>query len=898
MTYNQYTNTPVTGYSESVKNRIDNNSNAANSEASAFPTKFDLFVNKENTSIGAYAVTETHTLSQIVGSTLYLDHRPAVDYTGGLGSFVISDGGVIDTTQTDVAGASVEFTTLPTVSPFSISYSAAPDRVQDAHLNSLQNAVMNIETSLGIRSPIGGQGTGIITLPALIAINPRDYATYSALQGIMPNMIMVQHLGQNLVLGSTDVAGIPGYGTGVTISIGSTGVASRDYVIIDTNNFTLRASDSAPATYSLGIHTGESVNISGQVTIASKVVIGLNGGAGFNFQNTVPTGAQAFYTGAALQVHGGVWFGSGLSGNGSVTFVTTTGQSVTVSGELDATSLVTSGPATFGGNTTIHGYVAIVNPGYLVTDNDITLQPKAGGVPSLIDGLDPSYANWAINNPGVPGSITSTVRTPIDTAPIQYSNGAKKHPVYGFMMYPIVGGWSYTGTVNYEKASVAGNRNILLLNANMSGIGPCSTSQSTSVNLGGGTLSSGDYCTGLFNPGDTFIEIKSASDVDAYSYPIYYHTPYLNGSNIVTGLNVYVAADDQALQTSVAGKKYRLYQPGNSPIQHLSGWAGAQVSPLASYGTLSSADYPYATVNTITNPAWLGGNNVINSNAQFKHVLQAGTIGVAPKDALEKSINNITGSINATGIAYVFIAGSNTNSTSETSIQVRCSPTPYGMAGPQMQMGSPRLVPGQHIPVGEILATTTNGTTWTYLDAVSYRPNGVYDSCWVPLVEYKSTSIPAYGRCLPFYSSSIQSDSEYDGGYYQFWVEHNLGPIGHRGELDYHIDIANYGSWVFDNNPGLAGSGQSGTFKLSSQGSQNLWSPYASNLAATNTYYQAQTAGYRGFLKDVTNRFELSYLDTRFAKFIFDSNTADITTFKGHNGRLAGYIRIVMKKIV
>ena len=227
MTYSQYSNTPITGYSEAIKNRIDNNSNAANSEAAAYPAKFDLFVNKENTSLGAFSVTETHLLSQLAGSTLYLDHRPAVDATGGVASIVISNGGVIDTTQTDVFSASVEFSTAPTASPFTITYSAASDKIQDSHLNSLQNSLMAVENILGVTAPVGGQGTGIVTLPLTTTVNPRDVATYSSLLGFLPNMVMLRHLGSNLIIGSTDVAGIPGYATGVTIAIGSTGAISR-----------------------------------------------------------------------------------------------------------------------------------------------------------------------------------------------------------------------------------------------------------------------------------------------------------------------------------------------------------------------------------------------------------------------------------------------------------------------------------------------------------------------------------------------------------------------------------------------------------------------------------------------------------------------------------------------
>ena len=902
MTYQQYSDTPITGYSESIVNRIDNNSNSSNSDISQYPTKFDLFVNKQNTSLGAFSVTETHTTSQIVGSTLYLDHRPAVDQTGGISAFAISNGGVIDTTQTDVISASIEFTTLPSSSSFTVTYSASADKVQDSHLNSLQNSVMSMQKVIGIGSPVGGNGTGLISLPMVSTVNPSSSAEYTSLKTLVPGLVMLNHLQDTLNIGSSNVAGIPDFGVGNTIAIGSTGASTRDTVIIDTNSLTIKAADAGAAIFNIGTRTGEAVNISGVTTIASQTTIGLNGGALLDFEDSIPIGQEAFYSGAALRVHGGIWFGSGLSGNGNITLSATAGTVVTITGELDVENVEVADYSIFNGIATFNDTVAVTSPGYLVTDNDIILQPKIGNAPSLIDGLDPSYAKWAVDNPGQPGEILDSLRFPVSIATSDPNPKlAKVHPVYGFTMYPIVAGWTYTGSVSFQKAAISGDKNILLVNANMSGIGPNFGPAANNVNLGGGVSPSGDYCTGLFNPGDTYIEINGVDAADSYSYPIYSHVAYRNGT-VVTGLNLYVAADDSALQTSIAGKQYRIYQPGNVPYCHLSGWAGASLTPTCTYGVHSSTDYTYGTVNVITENAWAGGSNVTNRSAQHKKLQQASTVVVPVADALSKSVNGST-TAGITGIAYIYVVGSSNNSTQETQIQVKASPTPIGIAAPNIQLGSPKLIPGQHIAIGEIVATS-DGTNWTLNDIVSYRPKGLYDSCWLPLVEYKSTNIPNFGRCMPFYSASNNyetvdgtSISSYDNGWYQFWVQHDLGPIVSRADLDYHIYIAGYGNMPFNTNPVLNGNGQNTNLKLSARGSQNLWTPYANNYNSSHSYQNLSSQTYyRGFLKDLTSRFILSYLDTRYARFTWDSSSSDSSVFRGDNDRNAGYIRIIIKK--
>lgn len=905
MVYQQYSEEAFTGYSESIRNRIDNNSQATNSENSQFPDKFDVFINKENASLGGFTVSETHLLNQIVGSTLYLDHRPSVDTTGGISNIVISDGGIINSGQTDIFAGTVQFSTLPSASPFTVSYTASPDKVQDSHLNSLQNTVMAIQATLGVKSPVDGYGTGLISLPLVVNIDPGNSTELTSLQLLIPNVLIPGHLSSNFFLCSSDIPGAPGYGTsGVGIYIGQTGNLSRNDVYINADIFRLsnNSSSLAGGTYYIGTSTGDTVGVSGRLTVASRTIIGMPGGATNIIQTGVPGALQTAYNDAALVVHGPIWFGSGMTGNGSITFVTTTGEAIDVQGALTATTLSVSSAATFNGSAAFNSILNVVSPGYFITNNDMTLNAKPDGSPAKIDGLDPSYAKAISESMISNGQITQSIKNDIsfqNKSP--YISGAKVHPLYGYQMYPMIGGWTYTGAVAYNTAKVNYDKNIVLLTTSLSGIGANSTTNSS--DLGGGTLPYGHYATGLFNPGDTFVEFKSIGAADAFSYPIYYHQAFMS-AGIMTGVNVYVAADDLALQSNIAGLQYRLYQPGNVPYDHLTGNFTNPNAPLAIFGGNeggAGGDYPNSTVGVITNAAWPGGTIVQNNNPQLKRTTAGQGITTPILDALQKSIGYISTAApvaTTTGVAYVYVAANEANATAESSITVKASPTPYGIAGPNISTVNPAIVPGKHIPIGEIVATTSNGTSWSLSEVTSYRPLGYYDSCWVPLVDYKRTSIPAdLGRCLPFFGSVKGTDFDNANDVYdhQFFVEHNLGPIN-MYDLDYHVYVANYGTATFDSAQGVTGY-SAPRFRNSSAGTQNLWTPWSApynTSAASHSFAASPLSGTRGFMKEITKDVILKYIDTRFAQFSVDITDADL---QGKSNRWPGYIRVIVKKI-
>jgi hypothetical protein len=906
MTYSQYSDNAYTGDAESIKNRISSNSNDSSSETSSWPSKFDIFTSKENSSATDFAVTEEHTLSEFNGSKLYLHHRPASNTGGSFMDIVPSDGS-IDTGSTDLFKKSVTFSTLPTVDPFYITYTATADKIEDSHINAVQNSIMAIQSVLGVQSTASGDGTGIVTLPIVIMSDVGSLAHLQAIQSALPNVILARHLTEDFYISSTNDVDMPA--NNVTIWIGNTGTLTRDRAVLDLDSITVQATNTSGAggepagIYIYSSNTGDQIGFSGVTEFASQVTVGLaHGSLITSFNDTVPGIAGAFYSGAAFRAHGGMWFGSGLSGNGSVTFVTVSGEAVTVIGAFDATDLSVQDESWFYGVTNLYNKVKVNAPGYFTTNNDVTLETKPNGAPSKIDGLDPSYANASLqHSPVINSSLTHSVRHDISEAHDSQGQNYKLHPQLGLNMYPLIGGWTYTGVVNYEKAVSGEHDNILLLSSSMTGIGDNFPS-SAGTNLGGGNAPYGDYSTGLFNPGDTFIELDLAiGNRNRVSYPIYYHTPEALSAGVLTGVNVYVAADTNALAdgTTLAGTSYRLYQPGNVPLDHLRADSDTSFSsatqPVVNLGNANNADYPNVDVSFITDGPWDGGST-IDGAPMHKRINAGSVISVNVLNALSKSIEGdaITGG-SLTGVAYIYATSRpGQYSTQESTVQLRATPTPYGLVSQYVWQNGYDIQPGQHCPVGEVWASTTNGTNWSLVETASYRPDGFYDSGWIPMVEYVSlestlTTIPGtLGRCLPILGSAADAAAEFAATQdnHNFWVEHNLGPVrGGLTSIDYQVWVGKY-SQTADGLSPVAGMTGNNIYKRTSAGDLNLWSQPMMPYNAAHDFYKALD-GTAGSLRDITSSISVRGIDSRFAMFSID----DSTTLESFN-----YIRIHIKR--
>ena len=884
MAYEQYSTQAYTGDVESAKNRIPSNSHATTPDQVLWPDRLDVFTNKENTSLADYAVTENHGLGELDGSTLYLHHRPATNSQGGFLDITPSDG-AIDTGSTDLFQKSVQFSTLPTNSSFNISYTARGDKIEDTHINSMQNAIMAMQTVLGLKSPGSEVGTGLISLPIVTTMDIATLTELQTLQGFLPGVVLTKHLQEDFYLTSTNDPDLPAQN--ITVWLGNTGTVSRDQAVFDFDRIQVQATntlnpDGLPSgQYIYSSNTGDFVGFSGCVEFASQMTVGMPYGTCIDpLQFTVPEEAGAFYSGAAIRAHGGIWFGSGLSGNGDVTFMTTTGEAVTVQGSFIATTLTVNDQAAFNGVSRFNNAVEIMHPGYLTTNNDITMGNKPNGQPTKIDGLDPSYAKAVLDHtPVIKSSLTQSVRHDIsEQHQTPYVSATKHHPQHGFDMYPIMGGWTFTGKVNFEKAQSGQHHNVMLLESAMTAIGdnyPTVGGKS----LGGGTPSYGSYCTGLFNPGDTYIEFDiPLGNQNRFSYPIYHHTAEQLLSSKLTGVNVYVAADDNAFEdgTTLAGQWYRIYQPGNVPLDHLKADADSSflsaTAPAVRLGNSNNADYPGADIKFVTDSPWDGGSAVGDQRPLHKKLSAGNIVSVDITDALTKSLDNETpgASDPKTGIAYVYATSRpGNNSTQEDSVQLRATPTPYGLASQYVWHDGYDMKPGQHCP----------GTNWTLLDTAPYRPDGFYDSGWVPMVEYRSalsnvTSIVSdFGRCLPILGSRAGTEYVATEEDFNFWVEHNLGPV--RGGLvgiECKVWVASYKTDTVGSPQVSHVTGET-IYKRTSAGDLNLWTPVAEPYLVGHDNYAA-TAGDRGYLSDISNLVSVRMVDSRFAMLSIDTPTA------------------------
>jgi len=974
MVYTQWSNNAQTGGPESSFQRINQNPNSTiDSEAAYYPTKFDVFVNKENSNLGGYTVVENHNPNEIIGSVLYLNHRIAIGSTGEYDIPVLSDGD-INTGLINVFDSSLTFSTVPTAN-FTVSYTARGDQVHDSHLNALQNSHMSLMDTLGLKAKIDGYGTGLLSEKPCVAFDPTTLGEYEVFDVKVPSAEILPHLKASLKIGGTDNASFPGYGSsGITnLYLGASGTTRND-IYIDTDNLRIAAREGVQAgEYIYGMNTGDANIFTGRVDMASQLTVGFQGGALINpLVTSVPAfGTGTFYSGAAIRAHGGIWFGSGLSGYGDITFIPGTGSNVDIEGALECDTLTVLGASDFYGQSTWYqgGGIYVNHPGNIATNQDVTLDDKPGALgPSHIDTLDPSYAKYVIENPpALPGSVTYSVRPAKDVDQTgQYTPiNSKLHPVWGYEMYPMMGGWTYTGICKYNVAkAVPDHPNILLLETRLHCIGrQRSGSWDDYRNLGQGGNGIGNrdgffghYSSGLFEPGDTFVEIKDIGAGSDYSFPIYHHEAFVqnpgNANATLTGINLYINADDDEFNgINLAGKQYRIYQPGNAPFNHLVGWLGASASPTVTFGNNTTADYPNAHVAVASNMPWLGGASVTTYDAKFKRAQSTTTTVV--QSALRKNIHwntyeaNYAGNFaTTTGVAYIYAIHKEGYFTNENELALKASPSPFGIQAanwtqnPSSTVGISR--PGNEVPVGEVWATTVDGNTWTHLETTSYRVDGYYDSCWVPLVKYQwdydvdanpgvSTVDQVWkdqereiGRCLPFYGSNVDAGGQlnqddvyendedspdgtadsYDIEKFQFFVEHNLGPVKTASDIKMDVWIGSYaygvnGGGDYVRHPigaemnNIAATGVSGSIWQGASTYLSIWGNYSLPYNANHSFHldEFQNAN-RGYLKDISKLCTVRALDSRFALV----SVTGVAEFRGPNGDYASYIRVIMNK--
>jgi hypothetical protein len=203
--------------------------------------------------------------------------------------------------------------------------------------------------------------------------------------------------------------------------------------------------------------------------------------------------------------------------------------------------------------------------------------------------------------------------------------------------------------------------------------------------------------------------------------------------------------------------------------------------------------------------------------------------------------------------------------------------------------------------IGEVTAETSAGLSWTHIETAGYRANGFYDSCWVPLVTYKAATmvdaadqtIPEnMGRCLPFHASSA-AGGEFDTGEgdYNFFVEHNLGPIHSLRDISIKVFV---GSIKSDQT--LKADGE---WTSIHQSSATFGSPYNNAnvpYGASHDFYDGTVNGAKGYLKELTAVARLSMYDSRFARVRLENPAAAGVGVTDPAGIAAQYIRVIIER--
>jgi len=716
MTYDIFSIHAHTG--ESATKVVSSNQYSTQGRTIGYPTNLDLYARLLSDADGSQAIRENRKVSDLIGSRLYLYHRPLINTDGSV-TTITSSQGTIDTSFTNASQAYIVFSSLPT-SDFTISYIGTPDCDFTWNINTLQDSVMELERVLG--------PTNDSTYPGLrnLKIATFDTPTGETASGVLLNAVHVSHLNQNIVFASSDDTTLQvTRGTNHTIQIGRT----TDNVIIDATGFTISQTDGTKTNkIVLGTKTGDYLNWKGQASGAGPLTLGGAEWPTFSGKlfSTEMTGT--FYTGAMLKVHGDVAVMGGIRSIGTITVVNTTGTTSTILGDFTVRDeLFVEGITHLIGVAETNRLNVHQN---LHIDSDIIAGNVAGQGSqgqSLVDNLDCSEVAWSYSTITKAKHANSIISAPLNTGMI----APKKLTYRPWMTIEanhLVGDvFSVTGGLNANAGPSGEHPNILQLLLNV----PIVTG--TYVTPYG--FHSGTWSPGMMEPGNMWIKLLTGPARNL-SAPIYGYTVEATGTpNLLTRLNVFIP--DLFSSTPQTNNKYLLYNPYSVLYDTVRVEGGA--SPTFSIN--ATTDEPLAI--------------------SFEDKVRIMTSNSASYSLLSALTNSISGQVGTplTGIAYVFADSNNTDPEDPPIFKARS--VPFRM-------------PGQ-TSVGEVVATY-DGATWSVLDTISYRPNGMYDSAWIPIdpntgVQYTS------GRVTPGFSSVAQTPM-------RVYFHHNLGSDVEIGRIN------------------------------------------------------------------------------------------------------------------
>lgn len=360
--------------------KVHNNPLVAASNQISWPTKYDAFVEKNNSQLQTFMVTdEIHEVSDIDianGNGLYLYHRILPTDDPGSTNVSVSAGTIV-TGLIDFNAGRIYFSNNPT-GQFTVSYLAQPDPVHSSHVNALQNALMRMQNVLGAGSD---QDQGIKNAQYLL------YGTSptGSLLAHIPNAVSIADFTKT----TFTVAGESGFTH--TINIGN----SWDTVTVDTSQFIVQSSGGRQATTG-SYPVPNSANVQFIINADSHLKAQTTIGATWPASGVGTWGTSGQYTGAGLRILGDVFIAGNLTTLGTET---TLNGIRSVTGDMVTGSLTVSGDAIIRGNLQVDGDLTVGGglgletltvSGELFVGDRISFTNR-NGVVTTVDGLDPSY---------------------------------------------------------------------------------------------------------------------------------------------------------------------------------------------------------------------------------------------------------------------------------------------------------------------------------------------------------------------------------------------------------------------------------------------------------------------------------------------------------------------------
>jgi len=694
MTYDIFSTHVPTGSSSTV---ISSNPYSSQGRDIGFPASFDKFVRLISESDGSQTVIESRKVSDLVGSRLYLYHRPLVNSSGTVATITVSDG-TLDTSFTNAAQGYVVFSVLPTTD-FTVTYVAVPDCDLSWSVNTLQDSVMEIQNVLG--------PTNSPTYPALrnLKIAVFDSPQDAVASGVLQNAYYLSHLNTDITIASTNVPALePSRGTAHTIQLGR----ETDNVIIDATGFTILQTDGTlSSTIKLGTETGDSLFWKGAASGAGPLTLG--GPEWPTYSGIVfSTGLTgSFYSGAMLRVHGDAAFMGNIKAVGNITVVNTTGSTSTVLGDWTVQDeLFVNGISHLNG--TVEANNVEVNQNLYLSRNLIAenIAGAGGAGQTLIDNLDCSEVAHTYSYVTKSKHNNSVISAPLKIAQIAPKKVVNR-PWFSVGPTGLVGDiFSITGTLNAAASSSGAHPHILQLLMDVQIVSGTYT----------GTLgtTTGVWSAGMMDPGSMWVRMLSGP-AQNFESPIYGYTFESGSANNIRRLNVFLP--DAISNPPQTNNSYILYNPKSCEFNTITAVGGAS---------------PTFSVNaSTTEPLAVSFEDEVR-------IMTSSSTSYSLTTALDYSVSGLGGSP-VTGIAYIFADANNTDPE---------NPPIF------VSKAVPMRLPGQ-TAIGEVVASKA-GSTWTIVDTISYRPNGIYDSSWIP-IHASATITATSGRVTPGFSSSTTS---------------------------------------------------------------------------------------------------------------------------------------------